>query len=120
MKHLRKYNEDLEDTEEVKKYISECFIEFIDDGAEIIHRVKNSYSDEHYEVYIKVPDCWFDTGNTLEKNKKSAEVLVNFYQDIETALEKVHIRYPELKVDYINQQSGHLRYARVMLVKNNN
>lgn len=125
MKHLRKYNE-IKDEMVINEYINDCFIEFIDYGAKVKHRryadIETSFSKElenssYFDITINVPDCWFSSGSTLSKNKKSAETLVEFYTDIENCLDKVKIKYPNIKEVYITNSNGHERSVQIILIQ---
>lgn len=107
MRHLRKYNES--NLELDTNYFDECFIEFIDDGA------KTYSTEDEYEIYIKVPACWFDPGYSLDDNIKSAKELHEFFLDIENCIEKVMIKYPDLDILYSTSQDGHIREAQIKI-----
>ncbi len=105
MKHLRKYNEDKEEFE--IEYFNECFIDFIDDGA--ISEIGNDYGDgrKYYEITINLPGSEYKDGSwsfkresTLSGNLKYAEELVEFYKDIDTCIDKVKIKYPNIEIDF--------------------
>lgn len=108
MKHLRKYNESKEELD--CNYFDECFIEFIDEGA------KTYSTEEAYDIYIKVPKCWFDPGYSLDDNIKSAKELHEFFLDVENCIEKVMIKYPDLECVYSTLQDGHDREVQIKIV----
>jgi hypothetical protein len=86
MKHLKRYNENVDSSFDIN-YFNDCFVEFIDNGAE-------TYSGEdfgdasginrnYYEIFINLPgvsnvnDVWkFKISNTLEGRLKYSEDLV--------------------------------------------
>jgi len=114
MKHLKKYNESKE--EDIINYISDCFIEFIDTGAEVKYNPKRPNYNESYTIIIKVPDCWFSSGHTLIDNIKSTETLLEFYKDIENCLEKVTIKYPNFKQVYTTNNDGHIKEIEILFI----
>ena len=109
MKHLRKYNESKEELD--CNYFDECFIEFIDKG------VRKYSTQEYYQINIKVPNCWWEPGHSLEDNINSAKELHDFYLDIENCIEKVLIKYPDLECMYSNKQDGHIREVQIKIVE---
>jgi hypothetical protein len=104
MKHIRKFNESIEDFD--TNYINDCFIEFVDFGAET---EISDYDDgrKYYTIIINLPGVGYKDGhwsfnkeNTLLGNLKYAEELVEFYKDIEDCIEKVKIKYPNIDIDF--------------------
>lgn len=99
MKHLRKYNEELSnDPKDIKEYIAECFIDFLDAGG----KVQLFHYDDEYTVEIMVPkkDDVNEKGMTvvssrdsinklIEKNERENEIL----NDALSSIERVKIRY---------------------------
>jgi hypothetical protein len=121
MKHLRKYNENLDSSFDIN-YFNDCFVEFIDNGAEtdsgdafeIANKVllrkfgnEDSINTSYYEIYIKLPgvskvnNIWkFKNPDTLDERLKYSEDLVEFYREIENCLEKVRIKYPNVEIRF--------------------
>lgn len=120
MKHLRKYNEDVdevdfdhmqqsykkweengrllkikEDNDKViKDYIKDCFIEFIDKGA--ISQINDGEDDYIWYIEIKLPDpTKYIKGDyiDIETFMKYNKELNDTYSEIEYALEKVKLKY---------------------------
>jgi hypothetical protein len=115
MKHLRRFNENKDN---IKEYLDSCFIEFIDKG--VAESFSNSESDfgyitKEYGIDIQVPDCWFDTGNSLDENIKSSKIITEFYLDIENSIEKVKIKYPDANFIYRKNEDGVRREVSVII-----
>jgi hypothetical protein len=122
MKHLRKYNEGIENKDNIKEYMDACFIEFIDKGIAIGYG-QEFEGDEYekgeykYEIDIRVPDCWMDNGYTLDENIKSSQTIVEFYLDIENSLDKVKLKYPDIDIIYSASQDGHSKEVQILLIE---
>jgi hypothetical protein len=121
MKHLRKYNEGIENKDNIKEYIDACFIDFIDNGAIGYGQEFEGDDDERgeykYEIEIDVPDCWMDNGYTLDENIKSSQTLVEFYLDIENSLDKVKLKYPDIDIIYSASQDGVDKIVQLLLIE---
>ena len=104
MKHLRKYNENIDnDIKNEVEYIRECFVEFFDNGATSRH---STYDEEHY-LTIEIPkgndndgSMWINMGSSvksqdniikdkIEENEKENDIL----NGILDSMEKVRMKY---------------------------
>jgi len=113
MRYIKKYNEEFQEwlNGPIVEYIKDCFVEFIDDGCEI--EVSSCERDgESYDVLsitIKLPKIFTFTYRkkppyNFEDSLYSMDVytdysnkLNNTYEEIKTCLDKVSIKYPDLK-----------------------
>lgn len=93
MKHLRKYNESLDNFDDIVKYIKLCFVEFSDEGK---YDVEYELNEDTIEVLLftgytndVIQD---DINHFLNISKKLHE----FYLDIEVAIKRVLDEYPDL------------------------
>ena len=99
MKHLIRFNESVSnDPKDIKEYIAECFIDFLDAGG----KVQLFHYDDEYTVEIMMPkkDDFNEKGMTvvssrdsinklIEKNERENEIL----NDALSSIERVKIRY---------------------------
>ena len=106
MKHLRKYNESNDIDSE---YITMCFINFIDEGAEYedydtIKDIMSSYTKTDFEIlfqiFIDIPILNFDDfEGSFDELKVKVDNTLKQYTDtldlIESAVEKVKIKYKD-------------------------
>ena len=105
MKHLRKYNEDVnQEFEFDEEYIKECFIEFFDDPNKYDVYEEADITNE-YGLGINCPDLEILEEYGIEKFIKTSEELADFYKEIEVCIEKVKIKYHD--VDVILYQDNH-------------
>lgn len=95
MKHLKKYNESKDDVD--IDYIQDCFIEFKDDPI-------YKYELEDNEDYlISIGVDILPTPRKVESEYKISELvefskkLYEFYLDIENCIDKVKLKYPNIK-----------------------
>jgi hypothetical protein len=102
MKHLRKYNEDLDSDLAGIEYIKNCFVEFIDKGAQ----VEIGDDNEYIQIIINLPgvtftDTWNYTGvgNSVKERIKYHEISTEFYLDIDNCIDKVKLKYPDKECD---------------------
>lgn len=108
MKHLRKYNEDVnQEFEFDEEYIKECFIEFYDDSDKYDVCEEADITNEYIEhgLGINCPDLEILEEYGIEKFIKTSEELADFYKEIEVCIEKVKIKYHD--VDVILHQDNH-------------
>lgn len=108
MKHLRKYNEDVnQEFEFDEEYIKECFIEFYDDSDKYDVCEEADITNEYIEhgLGINCPDLEILEEYGIEKFIKTSEELADFYKEIEVCIEKVKIKYHD--VDVILYQDNH-------------
>jgi hypothetical protein len=105
MKHLRRIFESKEQFD--TKYLDECFVEFIDSGAETESGDDYADSRNYYEIFMNLPGVHYKNGewvfnkeNTLSGNIKYAEELLEFYKEIENCIEKVKIKYPNIDIEF--------------------
>lgn len=107
MKHLRKYNEDVNQNFEFdEEYIKECFIEFYDDAKyDVYEEVDNTNEYIEHGLGINCPDLEILEEYSIDKFIKISEELTDFYKEIEVCIEKVKIKYHD--VDVILYQDNH-------------
>jgi hypothetical protein len=108
VKHLRKYNEDVD--QEFKfneEYIKECFIEFFDDNEkyDVCEEADNTYDYIEHSLGINCPDLEIIEEYGIDNFIKTSEELADFYKEIEVCIEKVKIKYHD--VDVILYQDNH-------------
>lgn len=129
MKHLRKYNEDLESDLAGIEYIKNCFVEFIDKGAE----VEIGDDKEYIQIIINLPGVtvnysefgseWsLETYNTIKERIKYHELITEFYLDIDNCIDKVKLKFPDKEYDLeteseSNDESGYFE-AYLMITYN--
>ena len=116
MKHLRKYNEDVENQFEFdEEYIKECFIEFFDDPDkyDVYEEADSTPGYNGYTEHglgINCPDLEiYDTHETTYSVGdfiKISEELTEFYKEIEACIEKVKIKYPDVDAVLYQQNYG--------------
>lgn len=117
MKHLKKFNESLENKQEIIDYIKLCFIEFYDRPGNIVE--DEEYNDGEsitFQLAIDEPDL---LGKDYDKNinnfVKNSQEIVEFYLEIENCLEKVKIRYDlKVKFEYQWPPEGHITIIFVL------
>lgn len=135
MRHIRKFNEDVEkiigpvdadsEFEFDEAYIKECFIEFYDDPnkydvyeeGSIENDYENSYVE--YKLGINCPDLEILKEYPIEEFIKVSEEYAEFYKEISTCIDKVRIKYPELTVVITqdNHNGQEINGTRFMWVK---
>jgi hypothetical protein len=101
MKHLRQYNEDVNQNFEFdEEYIRECFIEFFDDPDLYDVYEEADITNQYIEhgLSINYPDLEIIEEYGIEEFIKKSEQLVDFYKEIDVCIEKVKIKYPDVKV----------------------
>jgi hypothetical protein len=108
MKHLKKFNESKQEKLDVD-YLTNCFVELIDEGA--IHkyeeRITASQNWEEFVIDIKIPmvkdeksypsNHYRAVGIPIEKHVENAQKRLWIFEEIENGLEKVKIKYPNLE-----------------------
>lgn len=121
MKHLRKYNENInKEFEFDEEYIKECFIEFFDDPDKYDVYEERDITNEYIEhgLGIDCPDLEIETNYNVDDFIKTSEDLVDFYKEIEVCIEKVKIKYPDVDVIlFQNNHNGNLNGTRFVWVK---
>lgn len=108
MKHLKSYNEDVnQEFEFDEEYIKECFIEFFDDNEkyDVCEEADNTYDYIEHSLGINCPDLEIIEEYGIDNFIKTSEELVDFYKEIEVCIEKVKIKYHD--VDVILYQDNH-------------
>ena len=99
MRHLKKYNESI-DFEFDEEYIRQCFIEFFDDPDlyDVLEEadITNQYIE--HGLNITCPDLEIMEDYSIEEFIETGEKLVDFYKEIDTCIEKVKIKYPDVRV----------------------
>ena len=110
MKHLKKYNEDVNQNFEFdEEYIRECFIEFYDDTDKYDLCEECDVTSEYIEhsIGINCPDLEILEEYSIDEFIKTSEELIDFYKEIEVCIEKVKIKYYDVSVIlYQDNHSG--------------
>lgn len=115
MKHLRKYNEDLESDLAGIEYVKNCFVEFIDKGAEL----EIGDDNEYVQITINLPGItysngdWYSSNNfdTIEGRIDFHDRSKEFYLDVNNCIDKVKLKYPEKKYNFEVEYEGGDRSA---------
>ena len=108
MKHLRKYNEGLDNKDEMIEYIKLCFIEFYDKGDDVFTEEINDGKSITFNLALDEPELG-NYDNIAEFVRHSEEV-AEFYKEIENCLEKVAIKYDiKTKFEYEFPPEGYIR-----------
>ena len=109
MKHLKKFNESKQEKLDVD-YLTNCFVELIDEGA--IHRYEEAVSQngknfEEFIIQVEIPmikdeksypsNHYRAVGIPIEKHVENAQRRLWIFEEIENSLEKVKIKYPNLE-----------------------
>jgi hypothetical protein len=112
MKHLKRI---FESTEELDTdYIEMCFVDFIDQGCDI--EIENDEDGRRYiEFIIDLPGIEIKNFTFINKNKrktvddvlKSSKELYDFYDEINTCIKKVKIKYPNIEVEFNIEREGY-------------
>ena len=98
MKHLRKYNEELSnDHKDIKEYIAECFIDFLDAGG----KVQLFHYDGEYTIEIMIPkdeepsvvSASKEIERIIDRNEKENETLGNALLCIERVKSMYNLYY---------------------------
>lgn len=97
---IRKFNEDIDSTE-IVEYIKDCFVDFIDDGADIEEFVSSDGND-NLAIKIRIPSLQFSwilknekIYSIFEDIKKASEIS----EEIQQCLEMILSRFDESKLD---------------------
>lgn len=123
MKHLRKYNENVNQKFEFdEEYIKECFIEFFDDAKyDITEQYDTNSKYVEYGLGIDCPDLEIEVEYSVDNFIKMSEELSDFYKEVEVSIEKVKIKYQDVDVilyhDNHPKSAGTLRGTRFVWVK---
>ena len=111
MKHLRKYNENKSPLD--NDFIDECFIDFIDDGAEVEYADDGDF--DFYNISIMLPNAKyingifsFKIGNTIKDRVNYAKELLDFYENIDYCLNRVISRFPNIRHE-LQFHNGYVR-----------
>jgi hypothetical protein len=119
MKHLKRI---FESTEELDTdYIEMCFVDFIDQGCDIEIENDEEYAEypNYYRRYIEfmidLPGIEIKNSTFINKNKrktvddvlKSSKELYDFYDEINTCIKKVKIKYPNIEVEFNIEREGY-------------
>ena len=113
MKYIKMYNEEFQEwlNGPIVEYIKDCFVDLIDDGCkiEIDSCEKDGKSYDVLNITIKMPKIFTFTYRkkspyNFEESMYSIDTytdyyskLNNIYEEIKTSLDKVSIKYPDLK-----------------------
>jgi hypothetical protein len=104
MKHLKRI---FESTEELDTdYIEMCFVDFIDQGCEI--EIDSFDGRKGITLIPNLPGVSYSNGGWVRKTKrktvddvlKSSKELYDFYDEINTCIKKVKIKYPDIEVEF--------------------
>jgi len=119
MKHLRKFNESLDNKDEVIEYIKLCFIEFYDKLGEGDNGVFTEEIDGCFRLTMDEPelgDYYTVTGSeAIAEFVRHSDEVAEFYKEIENCLEKVAIRY-DIKTHFEHEwpPEGHITIIFVL------
>jgi len=114
MKHLKRI---FESTEELDTdYIEMCFVDFIDQGCEI--EVDNFEGRKYILLMPNLPgivhsiedeDGFRNTNKrkTFDDILKCSKELYDFYDEINTCIKKVKIKYPNIEVQFNIEREGY-------------
>jgi hypothetical protein len=112
MKHLKRIFENKEELD--TDYIEMCFVDFIDQGCDI--EVDTDQDGRKYiELMPNLPGIELQNGKLVNKNKrktlddviKSSKELYNFYDELNTCIKKVKIKYPNIEVEFDIEKEGY-------------
>lgn len=94
MKHLRRFNESLNNIDEMIQYIKLCFVEFYDKLGDkgILTEEINDGESITFRLTMDEPELG-DYSNDITEFVRHADEVAEFYKEIENCLEKVAIRY---------------------------
>jgi hypothetical protein len=96
MKHLRKFNESLDNKDEMIEYIKLCFIEFYDKLGEgdngVFTEELNDGESITFRLTMDEPELG-DYSKGISEFVRHSDEVAEFYKEIENCLEKVAIRY---------------------------
>jgi hypothetical protein len=108
MKHLKRI---FESTEELDTdYIEMCFVDFIDSGSifDIIKGPNSEYDEDYIQLWFETPfisgygsNRGIDIDNYISSLKRCEE----FYLNIKNSLDKVKIKYPNIKTSLYDETS---------------
>lgn len=81
--------------------IEECFIDFIDSGAEV--ETGEDYGDgrSYFEVIIPFPNVSNETpyyGENIDERLSVAEDLVEFYNNVKVCIERVNSKFENITI----------------------
>lgn len=111
MKHLKRYNESLDNKEDIIEYIKLCFVEFYDKGEDVVFTEEfNDGESITFEMVIDEPKL--DKGYDSDINVfiKHGEEITEFYKEVENCIEKVKIKYNiKTKFEYQFPPEGYIR-----------
>lgn len=105
---IRKFNESISNNLDTD-YIEECFIDFIDSGAEV--EKGDNYGDgrSYFELVIPFPDLdkvkLYKSGVTnIDDRLSLSENLVEFYNNVKICTEMVKSKYDHIDVRYTTEK----------------
>jgi hypothetical protein len=117
LRHLRKFNESVDNKDEMIEYIKLCFIEFYDKGDDVVFTEEfNDGESVTFEMTIDEPEITSgDYSSDINVFVKNSEEIAEFYKEVENCLEKVVIRY-NLKTTFEYQfpPEGYIRIIFVL------
>jgi hypothetical protein len=117
MRHLKRYNESLENKDEMIEYIKLCFIEFYDIKPSVIF-TEEDYDGESitFEVEIHEPEITSgDYSSDINVFVKNSEEIAEFYKEVENCLEKVAIKYNiKTNFEYQFPPEGYIRIIFIL------
>ena len=116
MKHLRSFNESLENKDEMIEYIKLCFVEFYDKGEDVVFTEEfNDGESLTFEMVIDEPELSKNYGYDINVFVKHGEEITEFYKEVENCLEKVAIKYNiKTKFEYQWPPEGYIRIIFVL------
>jgi len=100
MRYIKFFNEN-NNIEIDEEYLNDCFIEFIDDGAEVIINEEDYWSISIYFPGFEYKGEWRRTSESPSNTKEHIEILskkLDIFKNIETCIKKVKLKYPNIEI----------------------
>lgn len=117
MRYLKRISENNESSE-FKQYISYCLVDLIDNYQTDIEFDEDDNGNLFFEISVNFPrveyknEVWsFNLKKDLDDRIKYSKELLEFYQEIEEGINKVKIKYPNLKIDISIEKEGKSGYT---------
>jgi hypothetical protein len=134
MKHLKRCNEGFEENEKLlkikqdndkimKDYIKDCFIEFYDrmgEGEEGVF-LEDFIDSRHYSIEMSITEPSIRSDNNIDKFIENAKDISEFYEEIKYCIEKVKIKYKDMKVQFrrTNDTNGNFPESYIRIIFKN-
>jgi len=116
MRHLKRYDESLENKDEMIEYIKLCFVEFYDKGEDVVFTEEfNDGESVTFEMTIDEPELGNDYYNNINTFIKHGQEVTEFYEEVENCIEKVAIKYNiKTKFEYQFPPEGYIRIIFIL------